>query len=498
MKRTLRLPVKGLLAVLALFTVPAFAQQYNGYTLYSVQNSSAAALLDTTGAVFHSWTFSTSAKTGYSVYLRPGGNIIRTVARTGNSFSGGPICGQVQESDWNGNVTWDFIYSTTQYCTHHDICPMPNGNVLLISYERKTATEATLAGSATAIEIWPDKIVEVQPTGATTGTVVWEWHAWDHLCQNMDSTKNNYVSVISDHPELLNINYNTQKDWMHVNGVDYNAALNQIVISSHNLNEIYVIDHSTTTAEAASHTGGNSGMGGDILFRWGNPAAYSTPGTNVFHTVHDAHWVPQGYPRENYLVGYNNNGISTTQSCVDLISPPYNGYTYSKTPGTAYQPANYTLRYACNGHNSNMGNSQQLPNGNLLICIAQLRLIQEVDSNNTLLWSFTATGNVAKAYRYSPCYISGVQPAMPAISQQGDTLSSTPGIYYQWFTGGAAIAGATQQQFLPAQTGYYQVQVTDSNGCASDVSPDYYYSVTGIPWMAGSRNSTCIPIHRME
>jgi hypothetical protein len=70
----------------------------------------------------------------------------------------------------------------------------------------------------------------------------------------------------------MNLNYGasaTQTDWIHLNSIDYNSVLDQILLSSHAISEVWIIDHSTSTAQAASHTGGNSGKGGDIIYRWG-------------------------------------------------------------------------------------------------------------------------------------------------------------------------------------------------------------------------------------
>ena len=59
-----------------------------------------------------------------------------------------------------------------------------------------------------------------------------------------------------------------------MNSVAYHPELDQIVLSVLGFSEIWIIDHGTTTAEAAGHTGGRSGKGGDLLYRWGNPRAY--------------------------------------------------------------------------------------------------------------------------------------------------------------------------------------------------------------------------------
>lgn len=460
----------------------ANAQQYPGYTSYSIKNTSTAFLLDTNGTTYHTWTDATAKKTGYSTYVMPGGYLWRGIAKTGNSFTGGPICGEVQKLDYNGNVIWDYVYSTTAYCSHHDICPMPNGNVLLIAYESKTSTEVAAAGCSTyAGTMWPDKIVEVMPTGATTGTVVWEWHAWDHLVQNTNASAANYQTSIVNHPELLNINYNAQKDWLHVNGVHYNPILDQITFSSHNLSEIYVIDHSTTTAEAASHSGGNSGKGGDILYRWGNPAAYGATGTKILNVVHDAHWIAEDCPNGGELMGYNNQGISTTASCTDIFNPPVAGYNYSITLGSAYLPSTYTLRQASGGYNSNEGSAQQLPNGNILVNMGISGYIKEFSPSGTLLWSKTLTGGNAKAFRYPECYINNAAPAIPTISESAGTLNSTSATTYQWYLNGQPIAGATNQSYTPTQSGIYLVRITDANGCVYQYSQGYNFAVpTGI------------------
>ena len=152
----------------------------------------------------------------------------------------------------------------------------------------------------------PDHIIEVQPTGQTSGDIIWEWHAWDHLIQNYDSSKANY-GVVGDHPELIDINfgefYLSTDDWMHTNSIDYNPQFDQILISVHNFDEIWVIDHSTTTEEAAGHSGGNSGKGGDLLYRWGNPESYDagTASDQKLFGQHDTQWIKPDYPGAGHI-----------------------------------------------------------------------------------------------------------------------------------------------------------------------------------------------------
>ena len=414
--------------------------------------------------------------------MMPGGTIFRSV-QNNNTLVGGGVTGRMQKVDYNGTLLWNYVYSSSSYVLHHDHCILPNGNVLVICYEVKTPADVTAAGGNTAITVWSEKIMEWEPVGTNSVNVVWEWHLWDHLVQNTDPTKPNYYSQIVDHPELLNINYAFKKDWLHMNGIDYNPTLDQIALSSHNLNEWYIIDHSTTTAEAASHSGGLAGKGGDFLYRWGNNAAYQGGGTNVLNVTHDAHWVRENCPNAGYLAGVNNKGLTspTNKTTADQIGTPRSGLNYTIVPANPFTPASYDARMVSSGYTSNMGSVEEYPNGNQLFCLAVPGLVYEVNSGGTTLWSKNTGGVTPQAHRYPQCYVDFTAPVQPSImvTLTNSVLTTGPANSYQWYVNGNAIPSATNQAYTPTQSGAYVVAITDANNCVKSYSSLFTFTFSG-------------------
>lgn len=405
------------LFLLVLSSATITAQTFDGYALYSNTNSKNAYLIDANQQVAYTWNCDEDCS--YSCYLMPNGNLMRAADLSGNQLNGAAASGLVQEIGPDGDTVWEFQYSSSMYCTHHDIQPMLNGNVLLVAWEVKTGAEAIQAGHEENKEIWPFHIIEVEPVGTNQGNIVWEWHIWDHLVQDHDPTKDNY-GVVADHPELLDLNVDTSHgkppggyEWLHCNGIGYNEELDQISVSMRFISEVFIIDHSTTTAEAAGHTGGNSGMGGDILYRWGKPSNYDAPGSQgIPGAVHDVHWTPSGYPNEGYLMFFNNDG-SGGQACVDAIATPLNGYTYDLTPGSAYEPTSYTWRHDCQGDAWGQSAASRLPNGNTFVCLSGSKMY-EVDSNDNIIWQYNE--GPKKAFRYTSdfpgLYVLGLETGL--------------------------------------------------------------------------------------
>jgi hypothetical protein len=420
---------------------------WNGYTLFS--SNKFTYLIDNCGYKVNEWL--SNYYPGQSTYLLEDGILLRT-ARINGSFQSGGIGGRLEKFNWNNELIWYFEYADEDVHQHHDIEPLPNGNILLIAWERKTAQEAIEAGrnpqSIPGNSVWPDHIIEISPLTGNLADTVWKWHFWDHLIQDFDPEMNNY-GVIQDHPELLDINYvgsNPDPDWIHLNAIDYNPELDQIIISSRHLNEIYVIDHSTTTEEAASHSGGTYGKGGDFLYRFGNPQVYQRGNTidQKLFGQHDIHWIEQDLPGEGKLIVFNN-GIGRPDgnySSVDIFTPPIDGNgNYLIGENAPFGPPVFDRSYKSPGFfSSRISGAQVLKNGNILICEGAKGYFFEIDSADSKHWEYiNPSGNFGpvmqgqnppnndtfRANRYSPDH-----PAFNNISLlPGDPVELNPDSY---------------------------------------------------------------------
>ena len=407
-------------------------EPYEGYTLFGPEYSTYTYLINMDGKIVYTWK--SDYIQGLSTDLLENGDLLRLDEFGGDiPFAGGGRAGRVEKFDKDSNLIWEFEYANNEHCSHHDIEPLSNGNILLIAWEYKTREESIAAGrnpnNLWGNALWPDHIIEVEPTGASGGNIVWEWHVWDHLIQDYDPTKDNY-GMVKDHPELVDINFGDGNwDWNHINEVDYNENFDQILLSVHYFNEIWIIDHSTTTKEAAGHTGGNSGKGGDLLYRWGNPQAYGTGDATdqQLFGQHGANWIEKGCPGKGNILVFNNGRPAQRYSSIYEIVPPVNFMgKYEYEAGEAYGPDLPIWIYKAENPGSmysfTLSSAQRLPNGNTLICSADQGLFLEVTQDKNVVWQYrnflpTSTNNaVARIIRYPPSY-PGI-PRVKSINQK--------------------------------------------------------------------------------
>ncbi len=423
-----------------------------GYVLFSPSSSTKTFVMNSEGSIVHQWAGELSSM---HAYLLENGHLIRLERDVDfPTFAAGGQAGRIREYDWNGNMLWDFEYATKNQLIHHDIEIMPNGNILAISYEVKSKEEAIEAGMnpdrVAKAGIWPDKIIEIKPTGSKGGEIVWEWHMWDHLIQDLDSTKMNFGNV-SQNPRKFNLNVhdeplssmpqeqldgmkkngfvtsnatidNRGSDITHCNAIAYNVELDQIAISSPEYSEIFIIDHSTTIAEAKGNTGGKWGHGGELLYRWGNSKNYGrgSEEDRVLYYQHDIKWIPKGYPGEGNLMVFNNDipnvnnkmpsvwkalsdpsnpdpQISVNEfgnhSAVIEISPEIGSDgLYVLDDNEAFGPSKpiwtYTAPDKYGFYSAFVSGAQRLKNGNTLITSGAKGRFFEVTPDSKIVWEY--------------------------------------------------------------------------------------------------------------
>ena len=375
-------------------SLPPLLGQTPGLRLFAPRQGDHTLLVDGNGATVHSWTSSGSMV----VHLDDDGNLLCGMVEPNSSFLG--TTGRLQRRDVQDNLMWDLMVSDADRFMHHDICSLPNGNVLVMTVDRMTRSEAIAAGRDPALltaTTWlPETILEIQQTGLTTGEVVWQWRVMDHIVQDFDPQLPNYGNV-ADHPGRVDINYPPHNldvvgDWNHANAIDYDPANDWIIISARDQNECWIIDHSTTTAEAASNSGGLRQRGGDLIWRWGNPECYQRggPGDQQLFQQHDPRFIPPGCPGTGNITIFNNRALPQQSTVIEIDLPvDASGNPFVDPTHNRFGPTGPVWSYTEPGFFSPyVSSAQRLRSGNTLICSGVNSTLLEVTPSGETVWSY--------------------------------------------------------------------------------------------------------------
>ena len=366
----------------------------NGFVLGMINGGNECFLIDRTGIKVKEWTFENNL--GNDIEILPTGQLLGIFKSEDIQLSLGGSAGIVRLMDSEGVTEWEYIYNTTDHILHHDVEPLPNGNILLMAWERIPLNNAQQLGSNSAVDIIPEVLLEINPT---TDEIVWEWHSIDHIIQDVNPSAPSYGSI-NENPHLINLNYVTHPsgDIMHANGIDYDEAKDIIYISVNAYSEIWVIDHSTTTAQAASQSGGNYGKGGALLYRFGNPEAYNnTAGDRLFFNNHFPNLLENDEPGAGNVLVYMN-GTNINQSTVFEFQMPE---TFNLLPNNNNEPNVVWSFTDPDLFYGRISGAVRLINGNTLICEGNYGF-WEVTPDGEVVWKYNGLGpNFWRGYGYN-------------------------------------------------------------------------------------------------
>ena len=341
---------------------------YGGYTLFAPMGSKTTYLIDMEGYVVHTWKAENTP--GSYAALLENGNLLRGAVLRGAPAPHGGASGLVQEIDWDGKVVWEYKLMTDDEVQHHCFDRMPNGNTLILAWERKSVEDFMAKGrdpkkipvsgpgfnGKYQNDFWVDFVREVNPKGKT----VWEWHVWDH---------------VGPGPFQFNINYSLRDtmsgnagsyDWTHFNMVQYIPDSDLVLLNSRNFSEFYLVDHKT----------------GKMVYRWGNPSAYGQGKPPGFLDNGDQKMF--GNHNANYL-GKNrflifDNGSERPEGNRSAVIE-----VDTRTGKIEWE---YTAPASNSFYTARQGAAQRLPNGNTFITSSNSGHLIEVTKDKRVVWDY--------------------------------------------------------------------------------------------------------------
>lgn len=408
-------------------------KSFDGYTLFApTVKSTTTYLINMEGDVVHKWE--SKYPPGLYATLLPNGNLLRGGSLPEQAVKIGGAGGIIQEIDWNGNVVWEYTMSSPTEIQHHCFDRMPNGNTLILGWEKKTKEEVLQKGRKAGTfpdevvikkqpvrDFWVDFAREVDKNGKT----VWEWHAWDHIGTGPDQLDINFRL-----PAAVGAGYDSF-DWSHFNTLEYLPDTDQVLMNSRNLSEIYIIDKKT----------------GKIVQRWGNPSSYGKgdkpgwydDGSQQLFGSHHATLLPNGN------VQIFDNGSERPEG------------SRSRVVEVDLKTGKIVWQYAAKGSNSffsyRQGAAQRLPNGNVMVTSTQQGHLFEVTPSGEVVWEFVNpimkgqakpvfadgadaldddqcfSNMIHRAYRYAPDY-AGLKGK--DLSVKGPLLPGYPKFFQVW------------------------------------------------------------------
>lgn len=326
-----RMILLGLLLCITPLISITWSQIYEGYTLAS--SGSSIKLIDWNNKLINSWSAGGTVQT--AAYLLEDGSVLFPIGASGcfNGHGAHPQ-GRLKRLDWNGNILWDYTYCSSNYVGAYDMEPMPNGNVaLIVHYNESSGFEGA-----------PGRIVEIKPTGKTTGEKVWECNVTDLI-----------------------------DDAGYLNSISYNPTLDQFAVTIQEpTHTCLIIDHKT----------------GSIV------ADYSISSGRI----HGCSWVMDTYIGSDKKIADIVTSSITPGNIVFVANGLRQFIEINGKTGSVVKTTSYSF-------STNQGGVQRLPNGNTLITKGYSSTIDEYGPTGTKVGSVTGSGSsTMRVYKYGRKY----------------------------------------------------------------------------------------------
>jgi len=372
--------MKRFLFILFFYCSFSLADVFEGYTLFTISSFSPGSnsttystqLIDNDYNIINEWE--SLYRPASMAYLLPDSTLLYPCQQENYVINGVAASGgRIIKYDWDGNVLWDW-QCNENYQLHHDIEPLPNGNILAIAMEEISPG------------ITPDVVLEISPLGLNSAEIVWEWHTWDHRGSNNPHKFDELAPYDTD-------------DWNHFNAIHINNEFNKIYLSSRNWSEFYIIEWGTD---------------GDILYRWGNPQNYGrgTENDKVLDANHGVNEIAIGYPGENNILIFNNRtpapgGGDVYSSILEIIPPLDENGNYYIGDDEPFGPDQIYWQYESDFHSPRQSGAFRLLNGNTFITDANDGYLFEVTNTGEVVWEYQAPDNnqINRALKYGIDYL---------------------------------------------------------------------------------------------